>query len=303
MIKNILTAVLLLAVSLLSFAQTSDEVVLLLNDIEERVTKFGYQVFSIEEFNFGIPGGKNWLIEWEGSRGQIYPFIYVVDVVSREIKFCEQMGLSEKGDVHPLAPHFESLPGRTVGRWVFQVGDFNGEGFDMMLDFNIGTGGPSVYISGYDPQTGEIRNYFGGTFDSKYDKGPPVRFIEYKGMQGFMLLRGTGYVVPGGEGWVPDPTPSWAGKWFFYTWDKEQRKFVEIEEVNEDGTEIERPVSDPVVTAEAAPVSEALPAAVPAHETANAETSPMPLWAWFAIIGGAVVVVGGVVVFVAKRKK
>jgi hypothetical protein len=36
----------------------------------------------------------------------------------------------------------------------------------------------------------------------------------------------------------------------------------------------------------------------------NSEASPMPLWTWFAIIGGAVVVVGGgTVVFLIKRRK
>ena len=41
------------------------------------------------------------------------------------------------------------------------------------------------------------------------------------------------------------------------------------------------------------------------NETAQdgAKTSAMPLWAWFAIFGGAVAVAGGAVVFVIKRKK
>jgi hypothetical protein len=35
----------------------------------------------------------------------------------------------------------------------------------------------------------------------------------------------------------------------------------------------------------------------------NGEASPLPLWAWFAIIGGAAVVVGGGIVFAVKRRK
>ncbi|MDR0443464.1 MAG: hypothetical protein LBH44_08675 [Treponema sp.] len=226
--------------------------------------------------------------------------------------------MSRKGQVHPLASYFESLPGHTLGSWAFQVGDFNGEGYDMILSFHIGIGGPSVNIYGYDPQAGRIIRYFEKTFyskdESKYEQ-PPVRFIEYKGMQGFMLRRGTGSVVPGGEGWVPDPPPSWAGKWFFYTWDKEQRKFVEIEEVEEDGIESDWwPVSDPfappkqAVAAEVAPVARPLPPAVLALAmTETADYSPespmMPLWAWIAIAGGAVLVAGVVVLIVRRKRK
>ncbi|MDR0443043.1 MAG: hypothetical protein LBH44_06530 [Treponema sp.] len=292
-----MAVVLLLAVSLLSYAQTGDEVVSLLHDIDENRTKYGEKIFSTEEFNFGIPRGRNWLVMWEGSRGQRYPFIYVVDVVSREIKFREFIiGSLSKDRVVPLS-RFEDLPGRTMNNGSFQIGDFNGEGFDMWLHFHLGAGGPSVEISGHDPQTGEVILYFDENFDSEYDEGPPVRFIEYKGMQGFMLLRGTGHIVPGGPGWVPDPTPSWVGKWFFYTWDKEQRKFVEIEEVNEDGTEIERPVPDPVVDAdiiETVAESQASETIGNSIAQSNAGTSPIPLWLRIAIAGG--VVVAGVVV-------
>jgi len=35
----------------------------------------------------------------------------------------------------------------------------------------------------------------------------------------------------------------------------------------------------------------------------SAKTSAMPLWAWFAIIGGAIVIAGGAVVFVVRRRK
>jgi hypothetical protein len=78
--------VILLAVSVssfgqdseVSFAQNKEKVIAFLYDTDERRTKYGSEIISIEEFNFGIPGGINWLVEWEGEQ-RIYPYIYVID--------------------------------------------------------------------------------------------------------------------------------------------------------------------------------------------------------------------------------
>ena len=62
--------------------------------------------------------------------------------------------------------------------------------------------------------------------------GPaPVEFMTYNGMYGFKVYYSNNEVT-GGIGWVPDPDPK-NGKWIFYTWDAEQKKYVEIGEVVE----------------------------------------------------------------------
>jgi hypothetical protein len=51
----------------------------------------------------------------------------------------------------------------------------------------------------------------------------------YKGMQGFQIRYNVNEVA-GGEGWVSEPDPR-NGLWFFYTWDKRERRFVSRGEV------------------------------------------------------------------------
>jgi len=63
-------------------------------------------------------------------------------------------------------------------------------------------------------------------------KGPaPVEFMTYNGMYGFKVYYSNPEVA-GGLGWVPNPDPK-NNTWRFYTWDAEQRKYVEIGEVIE----------------------------------------------------------------------
>ena len=112
------------------------EVVALLHGIDELSTRFGERIISIsDEFNFGIPGGTNWLVEWEipvGKRhfmgGATRNFIYVVDIDTREIPFRQSVA----GGPDAFPQYFENLPGRTFAN--SRIGDFNGEGFDMILD-------------------------------------------------------------------------------------------------------------------------------------------------------------------------
>ena len=219
--------------SISSIAQTSDEVVVLLHEIDDQSTRFGGQIFLIEEFNFGIPGGKNWLVEWklESSRTGIHliTMIYVVNGITEEIIFVESLGARRIDQIRPFTQHLESLPGRTVGP--HQIGDFNGEGFDMIL---TNTGDPAIVIIGFNTHTGRFELIFDENFDDQYENSP-IRFIRYRGRYGFMVREGDPPQVAGGPNWIPDPPNPRAGRWFFYTWDREQFTFVEIGEVDKAG--------------------------------------------------------------------
>jgi len=308
----LLTISLLVMAPIFIFCQTSDEVISLLHEIDDRSTRFNNRIISIsDEFNFGIPGGINWLIEWEGTTvigRTVIEMIYVVDVGMREILFRENISGYSK------------------------IGDFSGEGFDMILFLEISGMGSFFSIDGFDPQIGRIRTVTDEflAFDER-DETPPVRFVTYRGMQGFIFRYFDPPQVAGGPTWVPDPPNPRAGRWFFHTWDREQFTFVEIGEVDEAYIEGEwRPGESPVVElieqtanefsevpnesetanititpvvdyfAENQPIQ--APAVIVPQADFVTEGGGMLLWAWFAIIGG-VVVAGVAVLVVVQRKK
>ena len=212
-----------------SIAQTSDEVVVLLHEIDDQRTRFGGRIIFVEQFNFGIPGGENWLVKWETPEGDTHLLIYAIDLNTGEVVFRHGLGGIW---LRPLVSHMESLPGRTIGDR--QIGNFSSEGYDMILNLHTGGGGPMVNISAFDPQAGRIRLIFSENFDDRYEN-PPIRFIVYRDMHGFMVREGDPPQVAGGPTWVPEPPNPRAGRWFFYTWDREQFTFVEIGEVDEAG--------------------------------------------------------------------
>lgn len=234
--KKILGIILLLLVNVSFFGQDREEVISLLNELDAQKTRFGNEISLIEKFNFGIPGGINWLVQWyekynTSTHGpHIYTMIYVVDTNTKDIKFRELISLND--DISPyLFSYYHNLSENIKTDNICHIGDFNRDGFDEILQ--LGTS--RLVISGYDPQTNEIKRYCSipyGYVEEGYDS-PPVEFITYKGIKGFKL-RYFEYEVAGGSGWVPDPSPK-NGKWFFFAWDDRQRKFVEIEEFVEEG--------------------------------------------------------------------
>ena len=126
--KAYLTVVLILAAVPFSFGQTSDDAVSLLYEIDDRSTKFGDEITFIEEFNFGIPGGKNWLVEWEEEmtiehgEERLYriSMIYVVDVDLRKILFREQFdAVINLKEVIPTPHITKTYPGKPL-----TMGDF-----------------------------------------------------------------------------------------------------------------------------------------------------------------------------------
>ena len=314
--RTILITVLLLALSVCSFSQTAEQVISLLYDIEKLRTVFDNEIIYMEEFNFGIPGGANWLVEWrdrrmvEGNiRVSIIPMIYVVDINIGEIKFRNGLPLRSESDVSYFRAYYESFPGVTRGDRTYQIGDFNGDGFDEIAQFMDGASSPTFEICGYDSREGNMKWNCSIPYDKRYYPSP-VEFIIYKGMKGFKLRY---YVneVAGGPGWVPEPSPK-NGRWFFYTWDEEQRIFVEIEEVKEGGIESPWPILAVQDTGKriwtpannlATSVAEEPPEEEPYFAMEDGNKNSRFGIRIVLIIGGAVVVAGGVALFIVKRKK
>ena len=226
---------LFLFVSAYSYTQSSDQIISFLHDIDydRSRARFGSEIIFIEEFNFGIPGGSNWLAVWS-HRGNRVPIIYAIDYANREIIFRHQIGLMTQNDPSHVNSWYQSLPGISIdtGRGMLQVGDFNGTGYVQIITFFSAVAGSHFLVARYEPTTNRIRwtriyivNY------TKPDE-PPVVFIRYRSMDGFKLNYHQPPEVAGGPTWISSPPCLKNNRWFFYTWDEEESDFVIVEEVN-----------------------------------------------------------------------
>jgi hypothetical protein len=234
--KTLGIVILLLLTPSFLFCQDKEEIVSLLYELDAQRTKFGNEITFIEEFNFGIHGGSNWLVQWyekydsSSHKSHIYTMIYVIDIDTKKIKFRESISLRSDDIPSYLLTYYQSLPGINKADGTCQIGDYNNDGIDEILQLIASR----LTIIGYDPQRNEMKWYCDlryGDVDEGYSS-PPVEFIVYKGMNGFKI-RCFEYNVAGGPGYVSEPNPR-NRKWFFYAWDNGRREFVEIEEFEED---------------------------------------------------------------------
>ena len=227
----IILACLLLPIN--SFSQDREQIITFLHDIETTLTRDRGEIIFIEEFNFGIPGGSNWLAIWS-YLGFRVPIIYAIDYANREIMFRHQIGLMTRNDPPHVASWYQSLPGITIdtGRGMLQVGDFSGTGYTQIITFVSAVVESHYSIGGYDPVINRIRRSRFYHVNSTESNEPPVVFIRYRGLDGFKLHYYQPLGVAGGATWVsPPPSPN-NNRWFFYTWDEKERVFAKVEEVN-----------------------------------------------------------------------
>ncbi|MCL2067421.1 MAG: hypothetical protein FWG99_08155 [Treponema sp.] len=294
--KAIITAVFFLVIPVLSFPQDMEQVVTMLYEKDITRVKFEEKIIFIKNFNFGIPGGVNWLVGWHGylENNRSYNtsmVIYIVDVIEREIIFSRQISVSD--DILQYVISWQkSLPGISID--VCQVGDFNDNGFDDILQFRDGIPEPRFEIHGYNPLSNGIERFCSIPYllTRQDDQPPPVEFITYKRMKGFKVLYPT-------------------NRWFFYTWNEDRREYVEVEEVNPayiEETYVNtgewRNIQPTFPSVLAAPEPEAVVDNSATEITENSDepnNQQTPFWVWVAIGGGLLLII--CVVVIIKRKK
>ena len=209
-------------------------------------SKSDREITLLRKINMGILGGDNWLAEWTYERTiETFICIYVINDGS----VIKEMTLGANYDVS-LDTDFDimrHIPGMRVGESSCVVYDYNEDGFDEIFRYAFGGSGNIVWIAGYDPEKKKFVDYARVPFKIiDRVRGPaPVEFVTYKGMKGFKVYFFVGELV-GGPSFVPSPNPK-NNRWFFYTWDEEQRKFVEIEEFEENWEESYKESSQPVL--------------------------------------------------------
>jgi len=194
---------------------------------EQRIKNYNAKILFIEKANFGIPGGDNWIVLV--SDNIILFYVIIGDKIEkRYFDKCFEIFKYSDFDI------MQEIPGTHIGNTTSSFGDFNGDGKDEIFQYGFYGRAFIIRILAYNAEKDEIGEDHDEIPFGIVDKvnGPaPVEFMTYKGIYGFKVYHER-LEVAGGEGWVPNPDPK-NDKWIFYTWDAEQRKYVEIGEVVE----------------------------------------------------------------------
>ena len=209
--------------------QEAEDVRELIYKDDKDISNRNLEIVFVAKANFGIPGGDNWIVQLSDRM----VIVYLVNDSSVEMRHSfRSTNLDHFGNFNIM----QDIPGTHIDNSTSSIFDFNGDGTDEIFSFSSSGMGDFVIITGYDLKSESFISYFRSSFTLlDYIKGPsPVQFMTYRGMQGFKVYVPipAGY-APGSE-WIPNPHPD-AGTiiWIFYTWDPEQRMYVEVGKVDE----------------------------------------------------------------------
>jgi hypothetical protein len=218
-----------------SIPQEEEQVVFSVPVTEEQMRDFLYEndeylkkrkleITFISKANFGIPGGDNWIVRFSNNLLLVY-MINDNGVEKRYVFASYDLEQESNFDI------MRDIPGTRIGNSTSSIGDFNGDGIDEIFHFAFGGNEFLIIINSYDAEKDDFVHYCAISFKLiDRENGPaPVKFMTYNGMYGFKVYYFV-YELGFSPTYHPDPSPR-TNKWFFYTWDAEQRKYVEIEEV------------------------------------------------------------------------
>jgi len=196
---------------------------------EQRIIKYKAKIVYIEKANFGILGGDNWIVKLD-EFGDMFILIYMINedrIEKRYIGTVDGLNFMDQS-LNEISEYdiMRDIPGTHIPDGVFSFGDFNGDGmvelFKYIYSYLVGY---NIDIFHYDSQKNGFvfRRIPYKIIDPK--NGPaPVKFITYQGMLGFKVYN---------EKYNSETETYEDGKWYFYTWDAEQREYIEIGEVVE----------------------------------------------------------------------
>ncbi|MDR0320622.1 MAG: hypothetical protein LBI28_03895 [Treponema sp.] len=220
----------------MKIAQSASNIPLSIEEVKELIYKKDdylkensyLEITFLEKANFGIPGGDNWIVRLSDRM----ILIYAIDSNKIVKRYDFTSFNPERYSTFDI---MRDIPGKHIESSSSSFGDFNGDGIDEIFVYGFYGRAFEIKIWGYDLANDDFLShpYCSIPFwliDS--DNGPaPVEFMTYRGMYGFKVFFYQ-LDVAGGPGYVYEPNPR-NGKWFFYTWDGEQREYVEVGEVIE----------------------------------------------------------------------
>ncbi|MDR1429372.1 MAG: hypothetical protein LBI85_03710, partial [Spirochaetaceae bacterium] len=227
--KRSLIVVFLFSCRLL-FSDKFDEIRAILIEQDEFYTKYKEPITFLQRVNMGIPGGDNWLAEWDNKRCVIYS-IDGDKIILKNYLF-DNKNPNEIKDMNKTidCDIMSGIPGKRIGMGSSVIGDYNNDGLDEIFYYGFV---PYFYlgISGYDSGINDLVRYCNIPFwIIDFENGPtPVEFMNYQGIDGFRVC----YPIIATT--VHPPKHDAGGlSWYFYAWDEGSRRFVELAEIGED---------------------------------------------------------------------
>ncbi|GHT70912.1 hypothetical protein FACS1894110_23160 [Spirochaetia bacterium] len=194
---------------------------------------YNAKLLFLEKIKFGIPGGDNWLAEWSsrdgGNGGTLVLYLIKNNAIKKHYYSIGNFDMQ----VHSRFDIMKDIPGIHIRNGTSSLGDFNEDGIDEIFQYGFYGMGFSVNIWGYDAEKDDLVTYCDIPFriiDAENGQAP-VEFMTYKGIDGFKVYYAE-TVVAGGPNDIPE-TPLGNDKWFFYTWDEGEKKYIRIEEVKD----------------------------------------------------------------------
>jgi len=188
--------------------------------------EYNKKIVYIEKANFGMHGGDNWIVRLNSET------IYFYAINGNKIinkKYIPSFNLEGISNFNIM----QDIPGTRIDNSSSSFGDFNSDGKEEIFEYGFYGYRFEIHIWGYDEVKDDFVSYCEIPFkilDSE-DGPAPVEFMTYKGMFGFKVFY-SNIEVAGGPSWVPEPDPK-NYTWRFYTWDAEQKKYIEIGELVE----------------------------------------------------------------------
>jgi len=198
-----------------------------INKNEEQITKYKHEIVFIDKIDLGIPGGDNWVVRLSKGRSD-FLIVYAINKNGIEKSYDFSIFDIEQESNYNI---MRDIPGSHIGDSTSSIGDFNGDGKNEIFEYGFYGRGFFLIIRGYDVEKDDFEDYCQIPFRLiDIDNGPaPVEFITYNDMYGFKVLYEQ---IELGLSYYTEPDPnSKSNKWFFYTWDKEQKKYIEIVEI------------------------------------------------------------------------
>jgi hypothetical protein len=141
----------------------------------------------------------------------------------------------------------KDMPWSRFGNSSAIIGDFNGDGYDEIMLFEyekrkLITGDIFCNIYGFDDDSDKRVRFETSLWvwlPGTWDYGSLVQFGTYNGIEGFIIYEDTPTGEMAKQYYGPnqilfDEFEVHEGRWHFYTWDKEEEKYVFIDKVNPD---------------------------------------------------------------------